>query len=514
MSQSKKYPAQTVVVIGAGPVGLAAASHLVSRNITPIVIEAGDGPGAAISRWGHIRLFSPWRFNIDAAARRILQANDWVAPNLDHLPTGAELVDQYLHPLAESAELAPHIQYGTEVVAVSRSGVDKTRTIGRDDRPYLVRTRTADGVFTDVIADAVIDASGTWGHANPLGAHGIAAPGESEAAWAMAGALPDVLGSDRDQFAGKHTLVVGTGHSAANTLIALATLEAEETGTRISWAIRGESAARLYGGGDADALPARGKLGTDIKQLVADGRVTLMANFVIDELRSGDGAVTVTGRSADEPVSLEVDVIAGATGFRPDLGILREIRLDMDASVEAPAALAPLIDPNFHSCGTVPAHGEKDLAHPDEGFYIVGMKSYGRAPTFLMATGYEQVRSVAAALAGDRAAADEVHLELPETGVCSSGPTITADDGSVVFDKNTESCCGPAADTSCSTDSTSSCGSTPPARGLSTGLLHGYSGEITGDSEASSGCGPAPATDLSPGAEALCCSTAPTAANA
>ena len=101
-----------------------------------------------------------------------------------------------------------------------------------------------------------------------------------------------------------------------------------------------------------------------------------------------------------------MDAIAAATGFRPDLDMLREVRLDLDPAVEAPARLAPLIDPNFHSCGTVPPHGEELLRHPDDGFYIVGMKSYGRAPTFLLATGYEQVRSIAAALAGDTAAAD------------------------------------------------------------------------------------------------------------
>ena len=115
------------------------------------------------------------------------------------------------------------------------------------------------------------------------------------------------------------------------------------------------------------------------------------------------------------------------TGFRPDLDILRELRLNLDPAVEAPVELGPLIDPEFHSCGTVPPHGAALLAHPDKDFYIVGMKSYGRAPTFLLATGYEQVRSVAAALAGDREAADTVQLELPETGVCSSDAGTSCD---------------------------------------------------------------------------------------
>jgi hypothetical protein len=126
-----------------------------------------------------------------------------------------------------------------------------------------------------------------------------------------------------------------------------------------------------------------------------------------------------------------------ATGFRPDLGMLAELRVELEPAVEAPPALAPLIDPNFHSCGSVPPHGVLELTQPEAGLYIVGSKSYGRAPTFLMATGYEQVRSVVAELAGDHVAAREVYLVLPETGVCS---TTALTGGS------SASCCGgPAA---------------------------------------------------------------------
>jgi hypothetical protein len=114
------------------------------------------------------------------------------------------------------------------------------------------------------------------------------------------------------------------------------------------------------------------------------------------------------------------DRIIVATGQRPDLSLTRELRLDLDPWLEAPRALAPLIDPNLHSCGTVPPHGYRELSHAEPDYFTVGIKSYGRAPTFLMATGYEQVRSVAARLAGDEAAARDVRLVLPETGVCSS----------------------------------------------------------------------------------------------
>jgi threonine dehydrogenase-like Zn-dependent dehydrogenase len=412
-----------VVVIGAGPVGLAAAAHLLERGLEPLVLEAGDQPAAAVRCWGHVRLFSPWEYDVDAAAARLLDPAGWERPDPTELPTGAELVGRYLAPLAATPQLAGRIRTGTRVLAVSRVGVDKTRTVGREGRPYLVRTIT-DGQVVDLTARAVIDASGTWGQPNPLGAAGLPAIGEDQATHWLAGPLPDVLGTDRARFARQHTLVVGMGHSAANTLLALVELQRTEPSTRISWAIRGRSPARLYGGGDSDGLPARGLLGSALRAAVRSGAVTLLREVTITGLIppvGGAGRLHVTGTGRDGvPVDLHVDALAAATGFRPDLAMLREVRLELDPGVEAPARLAPLIDPNSHSCGTVPPHGHGDLAHPDEGFYLVGMKSYGRAPTFLLATGYEQVRSIAAALAGDTEAADSVQLHLPTTGVCST----------------------------------------------------------------------------------------------
>lgn len=412
-----------VAVIGAGPVGLAAAAHLLEQGLEPVVLEAAGSVGGAVAEWGHVRLFSPWEYDVDAAAARLLARTGWEAPERAALPTGAELVARYLVPLAATPELRPRIRTGTRVVAVTREGVDKTRTVGRAGRPYVVRT-VRDGAVADLRVSAVLDASGTWGRSNPLGASGLPAVGEEDATPWLTGPLPDVLGRDRARFAGRRTLVVGMGHSAAGTLLALVRLQQEEPGTEVTWAIRGRSPARLYGGGDADGLPARGLLGSDLRRAVRDGAVTLVREVTITALspEAGGGGVVVSGRGRDAaPFEVTVDALVAATGFRPDLDLLREVRLDLDPGLEAPARLAPLIDPNHHSCGTVPPHGEAVLAHPDENFYIVGMKSYGRAPTFLLATGYEQVRSIAAALAGDAAAAADVQLHLPPTGVCSTG---------------------------------------------------------------------------------------------
>ena len=404
-----------VAVIGAGPVGLAAAAHLMERGLRVVVFEAGAVAGAAVHAWGHTRLFSPWRYVVDAAAGRLLEAEGWTAPDAEGLPTGHELIDRYLEPLARTAALASVIRYGTRVEAVSRQGMDRTRSIGRAAAPFVLRLRTAEGVTT-ASARAVIDTSGTTSSPRSLLSSGLA---HGDLGDRVTTALPDVCGRDRDRFIGRRVLVVGAGHSAANALMALAALAEEEPSTHIAWAVRNDGTARLAADA-ADDLAARGRLGAAVHRLVADGRVKQIAAFEIDDVRLSTDGVHVSGRRGGEPFALEVDVVVNATGFRPDLSMLREIRLGLDEIVEAPRALAPLIDPNLHSCGSVPPHGVAELTHPEPDFYLAGMKSYGRAPTFLLLTGYEQVRSIAAELAGDRRAARQVDLVLPETGVCTT----------------------------------------------------------------------------------------------
>ncbi len=405
-----------VVVIGAGPVGLAAASHLAERGLDFVVLESGTGPAAAVGEWRHVRLFSPWRYDVDAAARRLLEPTGWDAPDPDALPTGGDLVDDYLTPLAKTPQLDGRIRYGADVVAVTRRGFDRLRTAGRDDAPYLIRLAGGE----ELLGSAVVDGSGTWRTPNVLGGSGIPARGETAAAAAIAHALPDVLGADRDRFAGRRTAVVGAGHSAATTLLDLA--ELAEPGTEVVWVVRGASQARSYGGGADDELPARGALGIRLRALVESGRVELVAGFRTEAVREVGGRV------------------------------------------------APLIDPNKHSCGTVPPHGVDELGHPETGYYAIGAKSYGRAPTFLLATGYEQARSVVAALAGDWEAARDVRLSLPETGVCSSSLVYGEEAGG--------GCCGPAAHAT----------TEAPARGLPTGISGGLLTVIDQPAVTSSGC--------------------------
>lgn len=408
-----------VVVIGAGPVGLAAAAHLLSRGIEPLVLERGDRVGANVAEWGHVRFFSPWRYSIDKAAAALLEAHGWTSPEPDTFPTGADLLSEYLQPLADLPEMSSRIRLHAEVVSVTRDGFDKMKTPGREQAPFLFTVEDRDGEEKSILARAVIDASGTWTHPTPLGGSGRPARGERALVDRIVYGIPDVRGSARSRYAGKRVLVVGSGHSAFNVLLDLVDLADSAPGTSIAWAIRrpGDHLTNLFGGGINDALPARGELGARVQRLVEAGRLNLVTGVRITRLEHTPEGIVVTGQDAVLP---PVDEIIAATGFRPDLNLLLELRVALDPSVESPLALAPLIDPNLHSCGSVPPHGAEELRHPEPDLYIVGMKSYGRAPTFLMLTGYEQVRSVAAAIAGDWEAARNVQLVLPETGVCST----------------------------------------------------------------------------------------------
>jgi cation diffusion facilitator CzcD-associated flavoprotein CzcO len=404
-----------VVVVGAGPVGLAAAAELVERGLTPLVLERGGQAGAAVEQWHHVRLFSRWAELVDPAAHRLLAARGWTHPAEDEYPTGADWARRYLRPLADA--LGEHVRFGAEAVGVARRGRDRVVDDGRDSEPLTVHIRTATGEER-LTARAMVDASGTWGTPNPLGGDGLPAVGEAGAD-RIAYRAPDLTDdASRARYAGRHVVVAGSGHSALTALVAFTELAERHPSTRITWLLRRGGLGATFGGGESDQLPARGALGVLAKAAVAAGHVTVVTGFRTERVGERE-LVSDTGARVSD-----VDEVVVLTGFRPDLSWLSELRLDLDATLQAPVALAPLVDPNVHSCGTVRPHGARELSHPEPNVYLAGMKSYGRAPTFLAMTGYEQVRSIAADLAGDRASAERVALVLPETGVCGGADRL------------------------------------------------------------------------------------------
>ncbi|WP_435613125.1 NAD(P)-binding domain-containing protein [Streptomyces sp. bgisy159] len=431
-----------VVVIGAGPTGLAAAAHLVERGIEPLVLEAGPAAAFAVREWSHVRLFSTWGEVVDPAAEKLLAPTGWTRPDPAAYPSGGDWADLYLRPLADV--LGERVRTGVTVTGVSRAGRDRLVDADREQQPFVVHITDAEGRDERVLAHAVIDASGTWATPSPAGGSGLPALGEKAAANRITYRVPDLKDpAVRARYAGKRTAVIGSGASAFTALAYLADLAKSDdgAGTKGVWILRRGISGSTFGGGQADQLPARGALGLTAKAAVDEGHADAVTGFRTEAIeRADDGRLTLVGE--DGRRLAPVDEVIVLTGFRPDLSFLGELRLGLDERLQAPAELAPLIDPNQHSCGTVHPHGHRELSHPEPGVYLVGMKSYGRAPTFLAMTGYEQVRSVAAALAGDLESADRVELTLPETGVCGGAGLFDAPDAQQA---DGGGCCAPTA---------------------------------------------------------------------
>ncbi|MFS1512164.1 NAD(P)-binding domain-containing protein [Chengkuizengella sp. SCS-71B] len=438
-----------VAIIGGGPVGLAAAAHLVQKKESFILFELGNQVGTNFLDYHHVRLFSPWKYNIDKAAKELLLKHEIPLPSENELPLGGEIVSQYLKPLSKLPEFKPHIHLNSKVISIGRKGLDKLKSNDREKIPFMIHVQEG-SEYKMYEAKAVIDATGTWQNPNPIGSGGIHANGEKNVENQIYYGIPDVLNKDRKRYEGKTTLVVGGGHSAINALLELAKLQEQNENTKLVWALRKKKVSEAYGGKENDELPARGELGTRIQKLIQNGKILVHTPMFIHSVqKEANHKMSILGVKDDQNYSIrEIDEIISNTGARPNFNMLREIRYASDPSTESVPDLAELIDPNIHSCGTVRPHGEKELRQPEDNFYIIGSKSYGRAPTFLLATGYEQARSVVAYITGDLESAKQVQLELPETGVCSISKSVNKESSNECCvadlspEKSAVGCCG------------------------------------------------------------------------
>ena len=369
MTEHESGTVLPVVVVGAGPVGLAAAAQLLARGLEPLVLETGTRAGAAVREWHHVRLFSSWSELVDRAAEDLLAATGWTPPDPRTYPTGREWAELYLQPLADA--LGDRVRYGTCVTGVTRQGRDLLVSDGREDKPFIVHVRTTDGHEDRLTARRVVDASGTWTGPNPLGADGLPALGEQDPRVVphLRYRVPDLDDRAlRARYAGRHIAVVGSGHSALTALVAFADLVQESSTTRITWLLRrGTDTAvqAAFGGGPADQLPARGALGLRARAAVESGAIDVRRGFrTTDVTVRDDGALRLTAENGQ--VLDAVDEVVVLTGFRPDLSWLSEVRLDLDPVLQAPRKLAPMIDPHVHSCGSVRRHGAAELATPSQ----------------------------------------------------------------------------------------------------------------------------------------------------
>ena len=437
-----------IVIIGAGPIGLAAACRLLERGETPIVFESAGTAAATVREWGHVRMFSSWAMNIDTSAAALLSAHGWQRPVGEGFPTGSELVRDYLEPLATLPLISRCIRYSHKVVAVTRWGFDKLKNGGRVDAPFEVRIQQRSGDQLRVLARAVIDASGTWNTPSPAGHSGLPAVGEAGSPRVAYG-IPDVRGGYANWYSGKDVAVIGGGHSAINVLLDL--VEQRGDGhNALTWITRGPMPV-VQGGGTAveSLLPERGSALAQLTALVKRGSVKAVSDFALEEVQQIEGRerLLLRGQRQGRNSLIETDELIACTGFRPDLRLLRELQMDLDPWLESSAGVGKLIREAAARGQAIPQpYGAATLCHPEQNIFVVGMKSHGRAPNFFLFYGYEQVRSIAAWLCGDFAAAERVEFQLPEGAVCGG-----CDDGA---------CCGSVGGAqSCGSGSSGCCGS-------------------------------------------------------
>jgi hypothetical protein len=374
-----------LIVIGAGPTGLAAALGGIGRGWDVSVLEK-DAVGASIRQWGETRFFSPLSMNLPPGAAGILGGR---LPADHALLTGSEFVDTVLAPLAASDVLDGRIHTGHRVVALGRSGLSKGDFAGhpiRTERPFRLLAETPQGekYFE---AEMVIDASGTYGLPAAIGAGGIPAPGERALSHRMIrhlGPFHSRIGT----LAGKRVLLVGHGHSAATALVAL---QAEAPGTFVVWATRSLN-RRPCVEVASDPLPERHRVVSAANQLAAQPPSWLQVErrAHIESIEDDNGAVRIAlggGRVA------VVDEVIGLTGYRPDLSFLSELALEISPATEGSARLSRALS-NVTDCLSVPAVTPADLDSGEHGFYLAGAKSYGRARTFLLKSGYAQLGTI------------------------------------------------------------------------------------------------------------------------
>ena len=408
MNENERDAGHTrIAIIGAGPIGLEAALAAIDAGIDFRLYEVAPHPAGNVRRWGHVRLFTPWSMNVSERMARHLEAAGETVPDGDECPTGDALAERLLDRLAALPEVAPRLETGARVVGIGRRGLLKHEEIGsaeRAARPFRLVVRGSDGRERVENADLVIDCTGTYAVANALGDGGIPAPGETALADRILRHIPDPR-AEPSIWAGKRLLVVGGGHSAQTAVCDLAELAAEHPGTEIFWALRGETSDWAFD--PDDPLPERSAL-TERAAAIAGGAseaVRTIEGAVVESLRpegegpggegpDGEGVVVELRLADNSTEELAVDLVVALTGYVGDPGLYRQLQFHECYATSGPMNLAAQLVGGSADCLAQESHGAESLVSPEPGFFVLGIKSYGRSPGFLMRVGYTQVDEV------------------------------------------------------------------------------------------------------------------------
>ncbi len=386
---------KNLTILGGGPIGVETAARAVEaeRDYEITVLEAGS-VGEHVRSWGHVRLFSPWELNRSRwGSRRLQNAGVTLADDGDY-PTGDEYVADYLLPLAESLRDDVDFRLHTKVVGVSRDDVLKPEHVGGEKRrevPFLIRTDGLDGRGFEE-ADIVIDTTGVLAMPSPLGPGGLPAVGERRLNGAITRAIPDV-DMRRGDFANQRTLVVGHGHSAMTTLDALNRLRDQAENTQVVWAFRtgAEPCTEI----EDDPLPERARLDR-FGNAASRGEIvgiTPIPNATVRRIDETGDELTVTLDTAEGTQQVTVDHIVANVGYRPDISLYRELQVHLCYATDGPMSLAAslMAADAGANCLDQSSGGIETLTTPEPDFYVLGAKSYGRNPNFLLNVGFEQI---------------------------------------------------------------------------------------------------------------------------
>lgn len=392
-----------VAILGAGPVGLEAALAAAEADLPFTLYEASSSIAANVRDWRHVRLFSPWDLNVSPRVRDRLRRAGLEPPEGDVCPTGGELVERVLEPLAGLPEIASHLRLDHRVVTVGRDGLVKNDEIGtgaRAHRPFRLLIRNGQGSERIERADAVLDCTGSYAVPNALGDGGIPAPGEAkvDAADRIDRRIPCLEDpAEAARYAGRTTLLVGAGHSAQTAVRDLAELARREPGTRVIWALRGNASGPAPI--DDDPLTERAELMARAAELASgtSPAVEIRTGVVVESLGVDGERVAVSlrrrdGAPGDSGEAVTVDRVLALTGSVGDHHLYRQLQVHECYATSGPMKLAAaLLGDAGGDCLAQTSHGVETLRNPEPEFFILGSKSYGRNSTFLLRVGWEQV---------------------------------------------------------------------------------------------------------------------------